>query len=288
MELISPVLRTDFREFCVTYLYKRRIHDIFTMAGVKHGTLPRNHIFTGERRTLVEEYYTSLNWHKEADADKFLKVLGHAIAHPYSSKEPRETLRCLCKREGLIVDSINVYRKSGQPSSPQYVAVSPSTLTELQNCLIELDKINPLQRGFAFEKFLKDLFEAYSLAPRNSFRLVGEQIDGSFQLNADVYLLEAKWQAKQTAQDDLLIFQGKVESKSTWARGLFISHSGFSSDALTAFARGRATNIIGMTGQDLYFILSGEMSLIAAIEKKVRRAAETGEFFVPVFKLSRG
>jgi len=132
------------------------------------------------------------------------------------------------------------------------------------------------------------LFEAHDLAPRSSFRLVGEQIDGSFQLDSDVYLLEAKWQAKQTAQDDLLIFQGKVESKSTWTRGLFISNSGFSPDGLTAFARGRATNIIGMSGQDLYFILSGEMSLIEAIEKKARRAAETGEFFVSVFDLIRG
>jgi hypothetical protein len=43
-----------------------------------------------------------------------------------------------------------------------------------------------------------------------------------------------------------------------------------------------------MTGQDLYFILSGEISLADAIGKKVRRAAETGEFHVPVFDLLRG
>lgn len=45
--------------------------------------------------------------------------------------------------------------------------------------------------------------------------------------------------------------------------------------------------MIGMSGQDLYFILSGELSLGEAIEKKIRRAAETGAFFVPVFDLLR-
>ncbi len=258
------------------------------MAGVKRGNLPRDRIISGERRTLVEKYYASLNWHNDADADKFLNVLGSAIAQPYSSEESRNVLQGLCAREGLIVDGIKIYRKSGQRPSPLKVVVNPSILTELKSHLIDLHNLDPNQRGFEFERFLKDLFEVHDLAPRSPFRLVGEQIDGSFQLNSNVYLIEAKWHAKPTAQNDLLSFQAKVERKSTWTRGLFISYGGFSSDGLTAFARGRATNIIGMSGQDLNFILSGEMSLIEAIEKKERRAAETGDFFVSVFHLTRG
>ena len=100
--------------------------------------------------------------------------------------------------------------------------------------------------------------------------------------------MEAKWQAKPTAQNDLLIFRGKVEAKSTWARGLLICNSGFAEDGLTAFSQGKATNIIGMDGQDLYFVLNGEISLIDAINQKARRAVETGEFFVRVFDIVRG
>ena len=158
----------------------------------------------------------------------------------------------------------------------------------LRQSLLDVSKLDPQQRGFAFEKFLNELFTLFGLAPRNSFRLVGEQIDGSFQINTDTYLVEAKWQAKPTAQDDLLIFRGKVEAKSTWARGLFISNSGFSDDGLTAFSRGKATNIIGMSGQDLYFVLSGDLSLVDVINQKARRAVETGAFFVPVFDIMRG
>jgi hypothetical protein len=100
------------------------------------------------------------------------------------------------------------------------MAVRPSDLAKLREELLSISNLEPQQRGFAFEKFLNELFPLFDLAPRNSFRLVGKQIDGSFQLNADTYLVEAKWQAKPTAQDDLLIFRGKVEAKSTWAQGL--------------------------------------------------------------------
>lgn len=288
MELISPLLRVEFREFCVSYFVLRQINDVFTMAGIKTGRLSPDQVISGQRRTLVEEYYSTLNWHRQDDANKFLKVLGYAMAQTFSSNEAREKLKSLYEREGLVVDGLQVSLKTDKPKTPRYSAVSSDALAKLKEQLLALDKLDPQARGFAFERFLKDLFECHQLAPRSSFRLVGEQIDGSFELNGDVYLLEAKWHAKQTAQVDLLAFREKVESKSAWSRGLFVSNSGFTNDALTAFARGRATNIIGMTRQDLFFILSGEISLTDALSRKTRRAAETGEFYVSVFELVHG
>jgi hypothetical protein len=161
-------------------------------------------------------------------------------------------------------------------------------IEKLKNDLISLLLLKPQERGFAFEKFLNALFAAYNLDPRGSFRITGEQIDGSFQIGTDVYLVEAKWHDKQIDQGELLIFHGKVEGKSKWSRGLFVSYSGFTPDGLTAFSKGRPTNIIGMDSQDLFHILNGEMSLVDAINRKARRAAETGEFFVPVYSLSHG
>lgn len=166
--------------------------------------------------------------------------------------------------------------------------VTSEKIEKLKGQLIEMVKLKPQERGFAFEKFLNDLFKIYNLDPRSSFKIEGEQIDGSFQLNSDVYLVEAKWRDKQTDQSDLLIFREKIESKSTWGRGLFISYNGFTPGGLIAYSKGRATNIIGMDSQDLFYILSGEMSLVDAIVKKARIAAETGNFFVSVFSLSRG
>lgn len=288
MELISPLLRVDFREFCVSNFILRQINDIFTMAGVRAGRLSPNQIINGQRRTLVEEYYSNLNWHRQDDANKFLKVLGYALAQSFYTDDAREKLKSLYEREGLLVDGIEVQFKTDKPKNIRYSAVNASILSKLKDQFLMLDKLDPHNRGFEFEKFLKDLFECHQLAPRSSFRLTGEQIDGSFELNGDVYLLEAKWHTKQTAQIDLLAFREKVESKSAWSRGLFVSISGFTDDGLTAFARGRATNIIGMTGQDLFFILSGDISLTDALSLKTRKAAETGEFYVPVFELVSG
>jgi len=285
MELISPLLQLDFREYCVSHMVLRQINDVFSMAGVRQGQLrpDRSRFISGQRRTLVEEYYSTINWHRDTDAEKFLKVIGYAIAQANTENEGK-ILRNLCEREGFVVDGIQVYRKSSKPSTKK-VTVPSTTLAEFKQRLIDLSNSEPQRKGFAFEKFLNDLFVVHGLAPRGSFRITGEQIDGSFELNSDVYLLEAKWQTKQTSQDDLLVFRGKVESKSTWTRGLFVSDSGFTVDGLTAFSKGKATNIIGMTGQDLFFVLSGEIALQDTISLKARRAAETGEFYVSVYEL---
>ncbi len=72
MELISPLLRNDFREFCVSNFVLRQIRDIFDMAGVKQGKLSPSRIISGQRRTLVEEYYASINWNSKEDTDRFL------------------------------------------------------------------------------------------------------------------------------------------------------------------------------------------------------------------------
>ena len=166
--------------------------------------------------------------------------------------------------------------------------VDQKAIETLKIDLIELTNLDAQKRGFAFEKFLNEMFAIYDLDPRSSFRNIGEQIDGSFQIGTDVYLVEAKWQNKQIDQSELLIFHGKVEGKSKWSRGLYISYSGFTPDGLTAYSKGRSTNIIGMDSQDLYFILNGDMTLVDAMNRKARRAAETGEFFVSVYTLSHG
>ena len=43
--------------------------------------------------------------------------------------------------------------------------------------------------------------------------------------------------------------------------------------------------MIGMTGQDIFFILDGKLTLAQAIRLKTRRAAETGEFHVSLQQL---
>lgn len=136
----------------------------------------------------------------------------------------------------------------------------------------------PQARGFAFEKYLHSLFEINGLEPRGSFKLVGEQIDGSFLLHNEVYLLEAKWTSKKIDKGDLVIFNEKVSSKSGFTRGLYISFSGYSDEALATFANGRTVNIVLMTVQELAIALTRKLDLTDVLKHKVRALAEEGNY----------
>ena len=150
----------------------------------------------------------------------------------------------------------------------------------LTSRLLEVTALPPQKRGYEFEKFLKNLFDAYGLAARASFRLTGEQIDGSFVMHNETYLLEAKWQNSPTGVADLHTFEGKLGEKASWSRGLFISISGFSIEGLQAFGRGK--RIVCMDGFDLTEMLRRRLPFVEVLEAKVRRAAETGCPFVSV------
>lgn len=153
----------------------------------------------------------------------------------------------------------------------------------LSSRLITVSQMEPQARGYAFERFLKELFDAYGLAPQGPFRLQGEQIDGSLVVDQETYLLEAKWTNAKVDAATLHAFNSKVEGKSRWSRGLIVSQSGFTSEGLTAFGRGRS--VIGMDGLDIYETLTRGLDLPAVIRAKVRVAAETGRPFIGVREL---
>ncbi len=161
-------------------------------------------------------------------------------------------------------------------------AINEKVVQELRKELLDISVLPPVQRGFAFEKMIGRLSEAFDLAPQSAFRLVGEQVDGSLQILGETYLVEATWRGKQVGQEELLIFSGKVLGKAQWSRGLLISYAGFSQDGLAAFSRGRRTNIICMDGLDIHEVLERKLDLREVIERKTRKAAETNEAFVPV------
>lgn len=142
------------------------------------------------------------------------------------------------------------------------------------------------KRGHAFEPFLTDFFTAHGLNPKGSFRIMGEQIDGSFEWQGDTFLVEARWRMKPASAADLLVLRGKAE-KSDWTRGLFISINGFSDLATPTLQIGRKANLIAMNGQDLILILERHWTLHDALRAKLRYTGETGEAFKPLTELTK-
>lgn len=184
--------------------------------------------------------------------------------------------------EGRVLDLVGKLNgtRVQQDATPPAPARNHLIVADLRRGLMEISDMAPQARGYAFEKFLRGAFNLYGMMAKDSFRLRGEEIDGSFVLDHETYLFEAKWKGELTGQADLLVFDGKLRSRAAWARGLFVSYTGFTDGGLQAFGRGGRT--ICMSGLDFADALSRELPLDHVIREKVRRAVETGQPYTPV------
>jgi hypothetical protein len=135
--------------------------------------------------------------------------------------------------------------------------------------------------GLALEKLLSELFELFQLQPRQPFRVCGEQIDGSFELDGQIYLLESKWEQDPLGEGPLLVFRGKIEGKSTFTRGVFVALNDISAQARDAITRGKAPSFFVMNGHDLLMILGEAINLADFLRRRVRLLAEEGRVCVP-------
>ncbi len=138
------------------------------------------------------------------------------------------------------------------------------------------------RRGQAFERILRGMLTEAGLAPRIRFRPRGEEIDGSFFHRDRVLLLEAKWTRDSLPASSIYEFRGKVEGKLVGTIGVFISMGGFSRDAVNALVAGKTINTILFDGDDIRAIAAGQVSFPAALDQKLRAAAETGTPYLPL------
>lgn len=137
----------------------------------------------------------------------------------------------------------------------------------------------PQRRGYEFEAFLKEFFSTWNVDARGGFSLAGEQIDGSISIGSDTYLIEAKWQKDPIRAADLHSFQGKLDERSVWTLGIFISYSGYSPECFQAFT---PRKVVLFDGRDIDQILSRGLSPVDVIARKRRSNSETREAFTPV------
>lgn len=140
--------------------------------------------------------------------------------------------------------------------------------------------------GYGLEKLLNELFSLFNLEPRPPFRVTGEQIDGSFILDYETYIVEAKWHRQPTSESELLAFRGKIEGKSAFTRGVFISLNGFSPEAIEAIVRGKQPTFFLMDGYDLTMVLEANLELSTLLRLKLRKLTEEGAVFVSAKQIS--
>lgn len=155
------------------------------------------------------------------------------------------------------------------------------TLKELKASYISLlQGVLPSQkRGYELEKILQELSKHSALEVTEPFRVNSEQIDGAIKFDGENYIVEAKWQDKESANEPVYQFAVKVEGK-MYGRGLFVSVNGFSQNVVQSLVAGKAIRTIFIDGGDLMLVFEGFMSFSKMIDKKVKAAQTKGLIYV--------
>ena len=198
-------------------------------------------------------------------------------------------------RDSLQVDNVQRAKSAVEKAIDEEKArvsaqsVRSQQLRELRDEFFALSvQDNRQAAGFSLEKLLNRLFGLEGLSPRAPFKVVGEQIDGSFDLDHETYLLEAKWEKSALPEAPLLTFRGKVEGKSQYTRGVFIAINGVSDLAQDAIVRGKQPNFFVVDGHDLTMVLSEHIELKTFLRQRRRCLAEEGSVFLPYATLWGG
>lgn len=202
-------------------------------------------------------------------------------------KKAKEAVKKLRNQTKGYFDTIEELKKTEQARAKNQEKIKESIsyqqrLDELKKAFFEIAINNNHQaRGHQLEKFLNELFVFFDLDPKSSFKIVGEQIDGSFTFDNTDYLLEAKWQKKLVDAQDLYGFGGKIQGKFKNTCGLYISLEGYSTQC-TKTDNPSVKAIILMDGACLMQVLDGRIKLNDMLYIKRRHAAQTGEIFYSI------
>ena len=146
-------------------------------------------------------------------------------------------------------------------------------------------EINSQKRGYLFEEFLRKLFLNEGIEVTESFKIVGEQIDGAIKYDGEHYIIEAKWHDKWSASNELYQFAMKVEGK-MYGRGIFISINGFSPDSVQALTTGKALKTILVDGGDLVLIIENMYTVKEMLNSKIKAAQTMGRIYVNPINMS--
>lgn len=182
-----------------------------------------------------------------------------------------------------FLDSLPAPKKEPAPEVRPEARPDPrSALRGLQQRFMALhSERDRAKAGREFEPFLHDLFSAWGLEPNVNYQVTGEEIDGSFILDRDTYLLEAKWIAEKVQAPALYAFRLKVAGKSAYTRGLLIAVEGFTPGAVTALGQGLEHRIILLDGAHLMRVLTGDAALPDLLRLAARHLEERGEPLLP-------
>lgn len=213
-------------------------------------------------------------------------VINHMRENNLVREDKRIQVDKLYELGKKFLGKINIYSKQKQ-QVPDLEKEKKNDIDfdSLKKSLLGIEKIDSSQaKGYAFEKYLNNLFKAFDLDPHASYRTEYDQIDGSFVLDGNTILIEAKYKRDPIPKNDLILFSTKIESKSHFPKGLFVSYSTIDDKAIEYYID-RSARIIILTVEELFIICDQKMSLEDVLRAKYRVLDEKGIIFRHVLAL---
>lgn len=184
------------------------------------------------------------------------------------------------KRLGRVNETKTKFQKPNDTSMGKTIDYEA-----LKSDLIKIHQISSRQeRGYAFERFINNIFSEFGLNPRASYRAEHDQIDGSFILDGHTVLVEAKYQGDIIPKNDLVIFNNKLSTKSHFSKGLFLTYSEVDKNAIAEY-NNHSSRFVIMTVAELFCMCEYNISLEYILRKKFRALDEEGVVFKPFSKI---
>jgi hypothetical protein len=180
--------------------------------------------------------------------------------------------------------------RSNTQTKPKQQNPEPENKSEvnfdsLNASLLAIEHISsPQAKGYAFEKYLNNLFKAFGLDPHASYRTEYDQIDGSFVLDGNTILIEAKYRTNVIPKDDLILFSKKIELKSHFPKGLFITYSLVDSKAIEYFTD-RSARFVVLSVEELFIMCQNKYPLSKVLQGKFRTLDEQGIIYKHIMEI---
>jgi hypothetical protein len=141
--------------------------------------------------------------------------------------------------------------------------------------------LKPQQRGYALEKIFPALMRISGIPVIESFRIVGEQLDGAIKYDGHFYLVELKWVADKLEPSDVGSFYFKVDGK-LGARGIVIAMNGYSSTVVESISKGKELKVLLLDGNHLANVIYGHYKLPILLDHAIEHASLRGQLYCPL------
>lgn len=138
-ELISRGTRYEFQEWLVDWTL-REIEVLFANHNVRHVSLPAEKLPNGQRRSLVECYYASIDWSNPQEIRQILNAYEDIlIAAPAQYEEGKQKLIRYLERDGYKYENGRII---SQTLDLALIETIPTTGLDAEHLHMYIDRIN--------------------------------------------------------------------------------------------------------------------------------------------------